>query len=139
MRRAAASIAWAAAAVVLGATLSGCASAQPTAACVPELSVTPSDPRPGRIVSVETVRACPIDLPDGARYEVRIHPQDDRIPIARAYVTPDADGSFAVSITVPPTIRAGATVAEISNYWEYATCPDGASCAAAEVVFDVSE
>ena len=105
---------------------------------MPELSVTPSDPRPGRIVTVKTVRACAVDLPQGARFEVRIHPQDDRIPIARAFATPSEDGSFSVSITVPPTIRPGAAIAEISNYWDYATCHDSASCAAAEVVFDVS-
>jgi hypothetical protein len=117
--------------------LSGCTSAQPTAVCVPELSVAPDDPRPGRIVEVETVRACPGDLPDGARWEVRIQPDDARIPLARAFVRPDDQGRFAVSITVPPTIRPGAAIAHISNYWDYADCPDGASCAAASVTFDV--
>ncbi len=110
----------------------------PTAAvCVPELSVTPDDPRPGRIVTVETVRGCPVDLPEGARWEVRIQPAGETIPLSRAFVRPAADGTFAVSITVPPTIRPGAAVAHISNFWDYAVCPDGASCAAAEVTFTV--
>ncbi|MGP3536552.1 hypothetical protein ACTU3I_17295 [Microbacterium sp. RD1] len=123
--------------VALTAPLVGCGPLPPGRTCVPELSVTPEDPRPGRIVTVETTHACPVDLPEGARWEVRIQPADERIPLARAFVRPHADGSFAVSITVPPTIAPGPAIAHISNYGEYAKCAEGASCAAASVTFDV--
>lgn len=137
-RRRAAVSALIAVGAVGAAMLAGCSSSEPARVCVPEMSVTPSDPRPGRIVTVDTVRACPVDLPEGEKLEIRIHPADDRIPIARAFVRPDADGAFTVSITVPPTIRPGATVVEIANWWDYAACPDTASCAAAEGAFEVS-
>ena len=79
---------------------------------------------------------CP--LPAGAELTVRIQPVGETIPLAQARVTPDPDGSFAVSITVPPTIRPGQAVASISNYWDIATCPEGASCASAAVEFTVA-
>lgn len=119
--------------------LAGCAPPAAPNVCVPELSVTPDDPRPGRIVTVETTRSCPGELPEGARWDVRIQPEGERIPIARASVDPEPDGSFAVSITVPPTIAPGRAVAHIANYWDYASCPGSASCAAAAVIFDVRE
>ncbi|KAA9144064.1 hypothetical protein F6B41_22350 [Microbacterium lushaniae] len=123
--------------ILAGATIAGCASSTPEQVCVPELAVTPDAPRPGRIVTVQTVRACPAE--EGVRWEVRIQPEDATIPLARAFVEPEADGSFAVRITVPPTIGAGPAIAHIANYWESATCPDGASCAAASVTFEVRE
>jgi hypothetical protein len=69
---------------------------------------------------------------------VRIQPADATIPIARAFVEPDADGAFSVEVTVPPTIRPGEAIAHISNYWDHAACPENASCAAASVTFDVA-
>jgi hypothetical protein len=110
--------------------------AEPSRVCVPTLTVDPDEPRPGRIVTVSTTDACP--LPESAELTVRIHPVGEPIPLAQARVTPDPDGSFSVSITVPPTIRPGQAVASISNYWDIATCPEGASCAAAEVEFTVA-
>ncbi|WP_295794085.1 hypothetical protein, partial [uncultured Microbacterium sp.] len=77
-------------------------------------------------------------LPAGPELTVRIQPVGETIPLAQARVTPDPDGSFAVSITVPPTIRPGQAVASISNYWDIATCPEGASCASAAVEFTVA-
>ncbi|GEM_PF-1968152 len=121
--------------VVVCAPLTSCLSA-PSTVCVPTLTVDPDNPRPGRIVTVSTTDACP--LPAGAELTVRIQPVGETIPLAQARVTPDPDGSFAVSITVPPTIRPGRAVASISNYWDIATCPEGASCASAAVEFTVA-
>ena len=136
MRRGGAAVALS---VLLGAMIAGCAPSSPEQVCVPELAVTPENPRPGRIVTVQTVRACPVVADEGVRWEVRIQPEDATIPLARAFVEPEADGSFAVRITVPPTIGPGPAIAHIANYWESATCPDDASCAAASVTFDVRE
>lgn len=116
--------------------LAGCSAAADTV-CVPELSVTPDQPRAGRIVTVATTRSCAGALPEGERWEIRIQPADARIPLARAFVDPDPDGSFSVRITVPPTIGAGPAVARIADYWDHATCPAGASCADASVTFEV--
>lgn len=130
-------------AVVIGAGLIVCAAALVGCApvtsrvCVPELSVTPEDPKPGRIVTVETVRACP--TASDTLWRVRIQPEGKSIPLAEARVTPDADGSFSVSITVPPTIAPGAAIASIANYWDTQECPEGASCAPAQVSFTVAE
>lgn len=121
--------------VIVGAPLTACL-AEPSRVCVPTLAVDPDNPRPGRIVAVSTTNACP--LPGGAELTVRIHPAGETIPLAQARVTPNPDGSFSVSITVPPTIRPGQAVASISNYWDIATCPEGASCAAAAVEFTVA-
>ncbi|MEF2255283.1 hypothetical protein [Microbacterium schleiferi] len=121
--------------VIAGAPLTACM-AEPSRVCVPTLTVEPDNPRPGKIVTVSTTDACP--LPDGAELAVRIRPLGEPIPLAQARVTPEPDGSFSVSITVPPTIRPGQAVASISNYWDIATCPEGASCAAAEVEFTVA-
>ncbi|MEZ3160835.1 hypothetical protein AB1K54_09860 [Microbacterium sp. BWT-B31] len=125
------------AALALGA-LPGClASGPPASVCVPELTVTPDDPKPGRIVTVATTHACPV--PDGTEWVVRIQPAGKPIPLAEAKVKPDGDGSFEVSITVPPTIGPGSAIAWIANYWDTAQCPSGASCASAEVTFTVAE
>lgn len=120
----------------VGATAVGCSAPAPSSVCVPELSVSPDHPRAGRIVTVSTVRACPVL--EGTEWNVRIQPDDARIPLAQARVAPEADGSFEVSITVPPTIRPGGAIAWISDYWEIVPCPDGASCAPAETRFTVA-
>ena len=126
------------AAAMIGLSLAGC-SVPPASVCVPSLSVSPDHPRPGRIVTVRTVEPCPLELPADAVLHVRIQPDDATIPIAQAAVRPDEDGSFEVSITVPPTIRPGRAIVWISDYWDYATCPAQASCASAEVAFVVAE
>ncbi len=135
MRSRAVALAAVAVCALVGSTAVGCSHPAPSAVCVPELSVSPDHPRPGRIVTVSTVRACPVA--EGTKWNVRIQPDDAPIPLAQARVTPDADGSFEVSITVPPTIRPGGAIAWISDYWETVPCPDGASCASAEVRFTV--
>ena len=122
----------------IGLPLSGCGS-PPVSVCVPTLAVSPENPRPGRVVTVKTVHPCPVNLPEGAVWHVRIRPDDATVPLAQAEVRPEADGSFEVSITVPPTIRPGRAIAWISDYWDYAECPDRASCASAEVGFEVAE
>ncbi len=126
------------AAIALGVlALPGCVTASPpSAVCVPELTVAPENPKPGRIVTVATTHACP--APDDVEWVVRIQPEGERIPLAQARVEPDADGSFEVSITVPPTIHPGTAIAWIANYWETVECPDGASCAAPEEEFTVA-
>jgi len=125
--------------VAIGAfTLPGCVptSDPPSAVCIPELSVSPENPKPGRIVTVATTNPCPAS--EGTEWAVRIQPDGERIPLAQARVEPDADGSFEVSITVPPTIHPGPAIAWIANYWETQECPDEASCAPAEVRFTVA-
>jgi len=127
------------AAIALAAlSLPGCVSASgpPSAVCVPELSVSPENPKPGRIVTVATTSACP--TPEGTEWFVRIQPDGERIPLAHARVEPASDGSFEVSITVPPTIHPGTAIAWIANYWDTQECPEGASCASAEVRFTVA-
>jgi hypothetical protein len=135
MRARAVALAAVAVCALVGSTAVGCSGPAPSVVCVPELSVSPDHPRPGRIVTVSTVRACP--MAEGTEWNVRIQPDDARIPLAQARVTPDADGSFEVSITVPPTIRPGGAIAWISDYWETVPCPGSASCASAEVRFTV--
>lgn len=124
--------------VVAGSLLTGCGSPSDSV-CIPTLAVTPENPRPGRIVTVRTVHPCPVDLPRDAVWHVRIQPVDAGIPLAQAEVRPDADGSFEVSITVPPTIGPGRAIAWISDYWDYAVCPDDARCTSAEVAFEVAQ
>src|SRR3546814_10995197 len=106
--------------------LAGCSLPADTA-CVPELSVTPDEPRPGRIVTVATARACADALPEGERWEIRIQPADKAITVARAFVDPEPDGSFTVRITVPPTIRPGPAVAHLATSSAFASCPRSAS------------
>ncbi len=125
-------------AAAIGISLTGCG-LPPASVCVPTLAVSPENPRPGRIVTVSTVHPCPVELPQDAVWHVRIQPADATIPLAQAEVRPDAGGSFEVSITVPPTIAPGQAIAWISDYWDYAVCPDNASCASAEVAFEVAE
>lgn len=122
--------------LIAGAALCGCGPAPAASVCVPELAVSPERPKPGRIVIVSTTNPCPV--PQGTRFALRIQPADARIPIAQARAEPSADGSFEVSITVPPTIEAGDAIAWISNYWEVVECPEGASCASALVSFVVA-
>lgn len=124
---------------LLGLVLAGSAGCGPSGgvACVPELSVTPDDPRPGRIVTVGTTRACAGALSEGERWEVRIQPADRPIPVARAFVDPEPDGTFTVRITVPPTIGPGPAIAHIANYRVDTPCPGSARCAAPSVTFEV--
>ncbi len=116
---------------VLGtACLAACAPAhEASAGCVPALTVTPADPDPGEIVTVTTSRACRITLPEGAVWKVRIRPADAPIPLAQASVRPDDDGSFTLSITVPPTMPEGPAIVWIDNYTEFAPCADSDDCA----------
>lgn len=111
-------------------------SGPPPSVCVPVLRVEPENPRPGRIVTVTADPACPTT--DGVEWTVRIRPADARIPLAQAIARPDADGTFSVEITVPPTMPAGAATVWITDYWDTAECPDGASCASAEGSFTVA-
>ena len=72
--------------VAIGAfTLPGCVpTSDPPAVCVPELSVSPENPKPGRIVTVATTNPCP--APEGTEWVVRIQPDGERIPLAQARV-----------------------------------------------------
>ncbi|NYE20602.1 hypothetical protein [Microbacterium immunditiarum] len=135
--RAAAGMTFAAIALIALA-LPGCVSTSdpPSAVCVPELSVSPDNPKPGRIVTVATTHPCP--APEGTEWVVRIQRVDERIPLAQARVKPEPDGSFEVSITVPPTIHPGTAIAWISNYWDTVECPGGGSCVSPEEEFTVA-
>src|SRR3546814_19561025 len=112
--------------------LAGCSLPADTA-CVPELSVTPDEPRPGRIVTVATARACADALPEGERWEIRIQPADKAIQVARAFVQPEPDGSFTLRITVPPTIGPWPAGAPIAKYREFDPCPSTPTCLPARV------
>lgn len=120
--------------------LSGCSAAGGAdGPCVPQLAVSPDDPHPGRIVTVITTHACPVRVLDRESLTIRIHPEGARIPLAQAKAAPAEDGSFAVSITVPPTMPKGPAVVEVSNWWDYAFCPDDAGCPAPQAQFEVGE
>lgn len=107
----------------------------PPSLCVPGLRVEPEGPRPGDLVTVTPDQNCPV--PEGTEWTIRIQPEDARVPLSEATVRPDADGSFALKITVPATIAPGRALVWITNYWDTAECPDGASCVSAEGYFTV--
>ena len=123
---------------LLAAALPGCGTSlvPPDAVCVPELHVSPENPRPGRIVTVTADPACP--TPEGTEWTLRIQPADSRIPLSQARVRPDADGTFSTEITVPPTMPAGPAIVWLTDYWDDRECPDQASCASAEGQFTVA-
>lgn len=122
---------------LVAAALAACGTVGPAPdrVCVPELHVTPENPRPGRIVTVTADPACP--TPAGTEWTLRIQPADGRIPLSQAIVRPDADGTFSTEITVPPTIAPGPAIVWITDYWDDRECPDGASCASTEGRFTV--
>lgn len=137
MNRAAAPLASVVLLLAVGA-LGACASLPPASVCVPELRIEPQTAHPGDTVTVATEHACPRAVPEGIDYEVHIQPDDATSPRATASVSPESDGSFEVTITVPPDMPPGRAIAWISNFWDYAECPDNASCASAEGYFEVS-
>lgn len=125
------------ASLLVAAGPAGCTSAD-TAGCAPSLDVAAGDPRPGQIVAITGAEGCRGDLAVGDRLRFRIRPADGRIPISQASTSPDADGSFEVSIQISLTLDSDRAVATIENYWDVVDCPSADDCETPSVEFDVA-
>ncbi|WP_420369099.1 hypothetical protein [Curtobacterium sp. L1-20] len=124
-------------AVVVGAgALSACTSSSGGSGfCVPRLTVRPGTAHPGDTVTVSSSDVCDVPVPDrGWTVSVRQPLEDGREVTVRS--ADPFDGSWSTSVALPADFPVGETSVGIDN-WDYSSCDDGASCAAASGDFRV--
>jgi hypothetical protein len=124
-------------AVVVGAgALSACTSSPGGGGfCVPQLTVRPGTAHPGDTVTVSSSDVCDVPVPDrGWTVSVRQPLEDGREVTVRS--ADPFDGSWSTSVALPADFPVGETSVGIDN-WDYSSCDDGASCAAASGDFRV--
>lgn len=127
-------------AVVVGAgALSACTSSsgggEGARSCVPQLTVRPGTAHPGDTVTVSSSDVCDVPVPDrGWTVSVRQPLEDGREVTVRS--ADPFDGSWSTSVALPADFPVGETSVGIDN-WDYSSCDDGASCAAASGVLRI--
>ena len=110
--------------------LSGCSTPSPSPAsdyCVPRVSVTPAEVRPGDTITVEVESGCDAPMPRGG-WVVTAAPVGDLDAAVRTTVEEDIVDGLAVSIELPDSFPLGEAWAGILE-WDYGDCADNASCA----------
>lgn len=122
---------------VLGAAIPGlasCTAGAPPTACIPELTVAPDAPRAGESIEVRSDIPCPGTSP-AEGWTIRILPEGmpstsgNAAPGTEATVVPDANGTFAITMTVPAGMPPGPARVTVSNYYDHVPCDDHGSCA----------
>ncbi|GGK94682.1 hypothetical protein JOE58_002422 [Curtobacterium luteum] len=113
----------------------------PTAGCLPRFTVTPGTVRAGDTVMFATDDECDVHVPDGG-WRIEVQHGGENVPEDTAFAdaarSDDAfDGSWSVSVPVPSDIEPGDASVSIAN-WDYAPCPDDASCAGPSQSFTVA-
>ena len=118
--------------------LSGCSTPSPSPGsdyCVPRVSVTPAEVRPGDTITVEVESGCDAPTPPGG-WVMTAAPVGELDRAVRTTVEEDLGDGLTVSIELPDAFPLGEAWAGILE-WDYSGCPDGASCAGPTGSFQV--
>ena len=124
--------------IAVALALSGCSTPSPSTAsdyCVPRVSVTPAEVRPGDTITVEVESGCDAPMPLGG-WVVTAAPVGDLDAAARTTVEEALVDGLTVTIELPASFPFGEAWAGFRE-WDYSGCPDGASCASPSGSFRV--
>ena len=114
--------------IVIGMT-TGCASSgQRAGGCVPRMTVEPSSASVGDRVTFSSHDVCDADVPEMG-WRVEAHTSGDDASTASVRSAEPFDGSWSTDLVVPSDFAVGKASISVAN-WDYASCPDDASCAA---------
>lgn len=114
--------------IVIG-MATGCASSRQTAGgCAPRMTVEPSSASVGDRVTFSSHDVCDVDVPEMG-WRVEAHTSGDDASTASVRSTEPFDGSWSTDLVVPSDFAVGEASISVAN-WDYASCPDDASCAA---------
>ncbi|WP_291036450.1 hypothetical protein [Herbiconiux sp.] len=101
--------------------------------CLPHITVSPSPAVAGEPIVLASADVCGADVPAEGWTVVVGHAEQPPISVTTAE---PFDGSFEVTVDLPPDFPAGRAYVNIRN-WDYSTCNDTGSCATLDVGFEV--
>ena len=116
--------------IVVALALSGCSTPSPSPAsdyCVPRVSVTPAEVRPGDTITVEVESGCDAPMPRGG-WLMTAAPVGELDLAVRTTVEKDLGDGLTISIELPSSFPLGEAWAGLDG-WDYGDCADNASCA----------
>lgn len=108
--------------------LSGCVSAPPHEGyCVPRVTVSPAEVRPGDTIAVNVETGCDAAMPSGG-WIVIAAPVGQLDLAVRTVVEKELADGLSVMVELPADFAVGEGFAGL-DAWDYSGCPDNASCA----------
>lgn len=108
--------------------LSGCVSAPPAESyCVPRVTVSPAEVRPGDTITVSVESGCDADMPSRG-WVVIAGPVGQRDLAVRTLIEAELVTGLTTTVELPADFPLGEGFAGL-DAWDYSGCPDNASCA----------
>jgi len=130
-------------AAIAAMVLSGCVSAPPVSSppaddyCVPRVTISPTEVRPGDTITVSVESGCEAPMPNGG-WVVIAGPVGQLDLAVRTVTEAELVDGFSATVELPASFPVGEGFAGLDG-WDYSDCPDTASCASPTASFRVKQ